>query len=166
MNDLSVAYDQYIACEELALDVPTSTGLARRLEWDALPPDRSPAEDVVTVRNAKIYELLRPALIAGAEDEAFVTYSALENFPALLSLLPAEFPVAEPYVSHEGSICLDWYQDPENQISILLQDDNRIAYAAYFAGERVNGSADFSHGALPRELLEVADRWALAHRGR
>lgn len=163
MNAVADCYYEYVA------EVRTTPTLGRAV-FSALAPERSPVQEVahdeLAIRNARIREVLWSAIAAGAEEEAFVSSSALENFSVFLSLLPAAFPASEPYITDKGSICLDWYEDPQNQFSILLQDDNRIAFAAYFAGERVNGSAEFSPEALPRELIELASRWALGQRGR
>lgn len=163
MNAVAVCHYEYLA------EIRTTPTVGRAV-FSALAPERSPVQEVVhdelAIRNARILEVLWPAIEAGAEEDAFVSYSAFENFSVLLSLLPAIFPASEPYITDKGSICLDWYEDPQNQFSILLQDDNRIAFAAYFAGERVNGSADFSPDALPRELIEWANRWALGQWGR
>lgn len=73
-------------------------------------------------------------------------------------LVPTDVPVPECYYTPEGSICFDWDEDPQNQLSVMLQKSNRIAYAAYRAGERVHGSADFA-ASLPDELVLAIRKW-------
>lgn len=77
-----------------------------------------------------------------------------------LSALPANLPTVEPYVSAQGSVCFDWDDEPSNALSLLLQSDTRLAYAAYFSGERIHGTVNLQT-AFPGELLSLINRWAV-----
>lgn len=152
MNGLAIAF------EEFSIDFSGSP-LAKQLTFSAKAPTFSPRECEVIERNAEINSAFAPAFAESREDGIRVSSTAVYNFVHLLRLLPAEFPVTDPYVSHAGSICLDWDQDPNNQFSVMLLDGDRIAFSAYLAGERVNGSADFMGDQLPAQLLLAAGQW-------
>ncbi len=137
-----------------------STRTANVAAFRARPPVASPAEAMKMDRNARMFEsLMEAAQQALDDDDALPSLSALENFKALLRLLPAELPATEAYISPSGSICFDWDSDPSCQLSILLKDKNQIAFAAYFSGEKVHGSTRFSSHELPEIMASVAKRW-------
>lgn len=128
--------------------------------FSAFPPIASPAQTLKLSRDLKIKAYLADAVNEAKGQGLVPAISAVGNVDRLLQLLPSEFPVTDPYISESGSICFDWDEDPENQFSILLKEGNKISYAAYFSGEKVNGAADFSRIDLPKSLLESAKRWA------
>lgn len=128
--------------------------------FTAFPPIASPAQALKLGRDQKIKSYLANAIREASDQELMPAVSACVNVDRFLQLLPAELPVTDPYVSESGSICFDWDEDPESQFSILLKSENKISYAAYFSGEKVNGSAEFSRVDLPKSLLESAKRWA------
>lgn len=155
----SVAWDM---CEQVpySATLAESTRTERTAAFRARPPFASPTEAMKMERNARMHEAVQDAI---EEDEASPSLSALENFEALLRLLPAEFPATGAYISPSGSICLDWDSNPSCQFSILLKDKNQIAFAAYFSGEKVHGSTRFSSHGLPESMAAVAKRWLKNH---
>lgn len=148
-----------------AEQVPYSATLAEAtaetggIKFCARPPLASPAQALVEARREAFRLHLAEAVDEAYEDGIEPSLSALENFDGLLRLLPVYLPLTEPYISASGSICLDWDFNPACQLSILLKDRNQVAYAAYFSGEKVHGSARFSHKELPEILAAVAKRW-------
>ncbi len=151
MTELAIEYCDYIA--------PAGTALVRGFSFSASAPARSPREEFVAERNSQLLEKLAFAVREASEEGFEVSPRALDNFEELLSLLPVGAPLGEIYVDDDGMISMDWDRNPENQFSIMLLADSRIAFAAYFAGERVNGSYSFSSERLPARLVQAARRW-------
>lgn len=123
----------------------------------AARPVASPVESMRLERNRTMHAFLNESLEQSAIQPS---ESSKENFSALLSLLPSQFPVTDPYVSQCGSIVLDWDFDPQYQLSIMLKDRDQIAFAAYLSGERVHGSTAFAASVLPDALGLIARKWA------
>lgn len=149
-------------CEQVpySASLAESTQVARVAAFRARPPVASPVEVMKIDRDARIRGFLVEAISEARASGTEPKLSALENFEALLRLLPADLPVTDPYISQSGSICLDWDFDSRSQLSVLLKDKNQIAFAAYFSGERVHGSTRFSSHELPEVLATVAKRWS------
>ncbi|ATE73827.1 hypothetical protein CNO08_22165 [Lysobacter capsici] len=105
------------------------------------------------------------AVVEALVNEEFEpSLSALDNLSAFLRLLPAELPSTEVYITPNGSICFDWDEDPNHQLSLLLKDKNQIAFAAYFSGEKVHGSTRFASHQLPEIMATVTNRWIRGRR--
>jgi hypothetical protein len=134
-----------------------STRAVRAADYRAKPPVLSPAGVIHYEREKRMRALLSENIL---EDGISPNVCALENFKILLRLLPHDFPVTDPYVSDCGSIALDWDFDPRFQLSIMLKENNQIAFAAYFSGEKVHGSSRFLGHKLPETLANVANQWA------
>jgi len=111
------------------------------------------------MRDARAVAMLEALGWALTDDETPPSEDALRNFEVALRLLPDDLPATEPHISSFGSICLDWDKDPDNQLGIMIQAGNKIAYAAYFSGEKVNGSLDFEGSRLPEELSRHIASW-------
>ena len=45
----------------------------------------------------------------------------------------------DAYISHHGSICVDWDDDPKRQLSIMVRPDGRVLFAAYVNSEKFHG---------------------------
>lgn len=135
---------------------PPPTPALVEYTFSAAPPIRSVTE---TRRDERRGAMMSFLLDASTEDGDTIHPSAWTNFETLLRLLPDEFPATEPRVGRNGSICLDWDRDSGNQFSIMLLAADRIAFAAYFSGEKVNGTADFDVERLPIALSQAALRW-------
>lgn len=45
------------------------------------------------------------------------------------------------YISESGSYVVDWDEDPNRQLSIMLKPDGTVAFAIYANGERIHGNA-------------------------
>lgn len=149
-------------CEHVPYSAPlaATTWTAKRSAYIARPPEASPVENVKIERDARMRTLLVQSIVEASERGVAPKPAAIENFDALLQLLPAELPITDPYVTDAGSISLDWDDEPSAQFALLLKDGGQIAFAAYFSGEKVNGSTRFSGLQLPESLLDAAHRWS------
>lgn len=129
------------------------------LQRTAHSATRSPAQEYLNGRNALMMQAARAA--AKEELSSGGKVSPVESdVRQLLTSLPTFVPVAdEVYVLASGSICFDWDENKDVQLSIMLQG-KRIAFAAYFDGDTVHGSSDFSTAVLSQELLAAAKKWA------
>lgn len=127
-----------------------------RPAMSAQPSTRAPAQEQRNIRLYEIFESVVDALENDSGTSRMTTgYAEIMKFAMLL---PSDVPVVESYITPSGSLCFDWDHDPSNQLSIMLQAGGRIAYAAYFDGDRVNGSSRFS-GKLPDDLAHAVRRW-------
>lgn len=75
------------------------------------------------------------------------------------TLVSLRLPVPEASVTASRNLSFDWDDDPQNQLTIILQSDGRISYAAYFSGDRVHGIANSKGGRFPEELLAAIQKW-------
>lgn len=155
-------------CEQLPYSstLISSTWAAKPASYNARPPVASPSQDVKRERDNQMTSLLVQAIQMAAERGDVASRTALANFESLLQLLPQDLPITDPYITESGSICLDWDENPDCQLSVLLKDRGQVAFSAYFSGEKVNGSTRFSGLQLPDSLLAVAKRWASGNRAR
>jgi hypothetical protein len=88
-----------------------------------------------------------------------VVFDALDAVGRLVAMLPSDMPsVAEAYVSESGCLNFDWDEDPENQLSIMLPDENSVAFAAYNEGDRVHGTVRFG-ARLPEAMAAAVRNW-------
>jgi hypothetical protein len=78
---------------------------------------------------------------------------------SLFELLPSDLPEIDPYLSNVGSISFDWDEDPSNSLSLMLQPDGRVGFAAYFAGARFSGISTLSAVPFRRDVLPLVQRW-------
>lgn len=62
----------------------------------------------------------------------------LDKTNAGYAAAPEEAP--EPYISHTGATCIDWDDDPKNQLSIIVKDGH-TTFAAFHNGEKSCGEA-------------------------
>lgn len=141
------------------------TPMSQSTRFSAKPSFVTPGQQQLMERNLTMRQSVIEAVAEAEARDAHVALSALANAQRFLQLLPSNMPATDAYVSRNGSICFDWDDDSRCQISILLQDSERIAFAGYFSGDRVNGAANFSVNELPEELLAAANKWA-RHRAR
>jgi hypothetical protein len=129
-------------------------------QFTATAPGTSPFQTIDAERNRQISLFFEESVKDSLQKGIRPSSLAVENFNALVRLLPSELPATDPYISEAGSICFDWDDNPLCQLSILLQDKQQIAFAAYFRGERIHGSARFFGTQLPYGLLDLARRWS------
>lgn len=47
----------------------------------------------------------------------------------------------DAYVSEQGSVTVDWDDDPQRQLSIMVKRDGSVSFAAYANGQRFSGDA-------------------------
>jgi len=99
------------------------------------------------------------AALEGAAETGYADKFEIFDVAKLALALPREIPVPDSYVTPTGSLCFDWDEDSKNQLSIVLQSKGRIAYAAYFDGDRMHGSARFG-AVLPEDLDLAVKRWS------
>lgn len=120
----------------------------------------APGYDLSKKRAARGLELLME--LSGSESGMLLNSTITPPLVArFLSALPSDLPKVEPYVSAQGSVCFDWDEEPSNALSLLIQSDSRVAFAAYFSGERMHGTVNFDAAVLPRDLLSIINRWAV-----
>lgn len=100
------------------------------------------------------------ALFAVAEAENMIVASqTVWNARRLLQLLPVELPPTDAHISDVESVCFDWDENPKAQLSLMVQRNNKLAFAAYFGGDRFNGAMAFNPMELPAEVSQVVRRW-------
>lgn len=58
------------------------------------------------------------------------------------------------YITEEGSVCIDWCDDPKRQLTLLVQKSGAIRYAMYLDGEKLNGDA------MSPEFIRDIYRWS------
>lgn len=152
------------ACElpTYSLMAAVRTQSVTRAPLTAKPPTATPGETIRRDRAQRMTKFLGMAQAEAASEGLAPNPWAIENFARVLDLLPADLPAVEPYISEVGSVCLDWDENPQCQLSVLLKERGQIAFAAYIAGESVYGSTQFSASRLPESLLETAKRWSRA----
>lgn len=84
----------------------------------------------------------------------------LDLLKRVFALLPPGLPEVEAYVSHAGSVCLDWDDNPDNTLSLIIKGDGHVGYAAYFDGEQIHDSIYFA-GSLGNSIDRVVERWVV-----
>src|SRR3546814_5160345 len=94
-----------------------------------------------------------------SSDLRLIASHTLWNTKRFLQLLSADVPPTDAYVSEQESICFDWDENCQCQLSVMVQHGGRIAFAAYFNGDRLNGAANFTGAELPAELGAAITRW-------
>lgn len=127
----------------------------------ALSVDESPSA-TSSGSNERLLGAIRTLIAAFRESEtpkAVVSAETVENALRFQTLLPADMPPAEAYISQFGSICFDWDENKENILSVMIQKDRRIGFAAYFSGDRVHGTMAFVNGAIPDQMALAVTRW-------
>lgn len=83
----------------------------------------------------------------------------LERLTELFRLLPSDMPEVDPYVSNVGSVSFDWDCDPANTLSLFVQQDGRLGYAAFLSGERSYGTVELECWAFRDNVLPLIRRW-------
>lgn len=120
----------------------------------------SPSQDERFFMIGLMNEKIRKAIVEAKISEGYeVTRYAMNNLQRFFRLLPDELLNADVYISDKGSIVFDWEEDSQNQLSIMLQDNNRIGYSAYLKGDRTNGSTAFNNASLPEEINLFCKKW-------
>lgn len=124
-----------------------------------VPGTIAPAHEALLERNKMMINAASDVIRQSRAGGQPVSLEAEANLPRFMRLLPPQLPCIEPYISPSGSICFDWEDDPDCQLSIMLQAGDRIAFAAYFDGERIHGNSRLPRTELPQALKAVAERW-------
>lgn len=125
----------------------------------AVPDEVTPGQRSLITRNETMLEGLREALADVENYGRLIPSQTKWMVKRFLQLLPASVPATDVYVSDEQSICFDWDEDVECQLSVMVQQEGRIAFAAYFGGDRLNGATSFTGTDLPNELSSAIARW-------
>lgn len=119
----------------------------------------TPAQLPLILRNAEMLNAINFAIDAARENGRLIASQTVWNAKRFLQLLSADVPATDAYVSEQESICFDWDEDCQCQLSVMVQHGGRIAFAAYFTGDRLNGAANFTGAELPTELVAAISRW-------
>lgn len=123
------------------------------------PSTSTLVKDALLERNKWFAQKVEDALKEESEFSAPVDETAIKNLPRFLRLLPDDMPLSGVCVTSAGSICFDWDDNLDCQLSILLQEENKISFAGYFTGDQIHGTANFTNMALPEELVAATKRW-------
>lgn len=126
----------------------------------------TPAQLPLLRRNAQMLNAMNSALDEVRKQGRLIASQTIWNAKRFLQLLPADVPPTDSYVSEQESICFDWDDDSKCQLSVMVQQGGRIAFAAYFAGDRLNGATDFLGAELSSELAAAISRWQRGGRRR
>lgn len=125
----------------------------------------SSADEAIVNRNEQIRASAKLIIRAASQDcwdgagTLKVSDYSVNNLYKVIEKLPAALPVPEISVTPKGSISFDWDENSDCQFSVLIQDQNRIGFSYYIAGDRLHGSASFSNEKLSDELLAAAKKW-------
>lgn len=119
----------------------------------------TPGQRRLLDRNEVMLDSLSNAIADASAAEVIVASQTLWNSKRLMHFLPEAVPPADVYISDEESVCFDWDSDPNYQLSIMVQRDARLAFAAYLNGDRFNGAMEFRPEGLPTEIAQLLDRW-------
>lgn len=137
-------------------DLPPSA--SNLLESVELPVELSPGRRLIV---EQMYGRARNAWSqVVASGDAVHPSVTLDFLKRVFALLPPGLPEVGAYVSHAGSVCLDWDDDPCNTLSLIIKGDGDVGYAAYFDGEQVHGSVKFA-GSLGTVIDRVVERWVV-----
>jgi hypothetical protein len=81
-------------------------------------------------------------------------------FAALAASLKGEgVEPDEVYTSNSGSIAVDWDEDPENLLSLMISDAGQIGFVLSSHGEKRRGWADYDGNLLPEAVGDVVRIW-------
>ncbi len=74
------------------------------------------------------------------------------------SLLPSSIPFPEIAADTDGEMVFEWYNEPDQIFTVIVENDNRIIYAGSFDNDnKVNGTEYFSDE-LPKTILDNLQR--------
>jgi hypothetical protein len=134
---------------------------ARSLAWHGAKTEEyvTPAQRFALEKREEYLRAFLATAFSG--DLEGMSGGALETFLLLVERLPLDLPPVDAYVSPVGSICLDWDEDVDNQLSIICQDGKRVAWAVNFRGDRFNASVNLVDR-LPQELVSAISKWQRA----
>lgn len=125
---------------------------------EALAPS-TPSQRNLLERNDPMIDSMLAAIEQAGRNGVVVSSQAIWNARRLMQLLPSSMPPTDSYVSVHESICFDWDEDPSCQLSLIVQRGGKLAFSAFFGGDRINGSLAFSPVELPEEIGRVVQRW-------
>ena len=124
-------------------------------------PAQSPAAAVPRVPRSYLRAVTALVELMQADDawQRLDLHASIGLLESLFELLPADLPDADPYLSNAGSISFDWDEDPSNSLSLMLQPDGRVGFAAYFDGARFSGISTLSAAPFRRDVLPLVEAW-------
>lgn len=95
-----------------------------------------------------------------ADDHKVDPTISVDLVKRVFACLPPGLPPTDAYVSHAGSVCMDWDEHPSNSLSLIIKAGGQVAYSAYFDGEATFASVDFS-GSLGFACDRAIERWVI-----
>ena len=93
-------------------------------------------------------------------DAFSISQQAAREVTGFLTDLPASSLDLEISPDRDGGITLDWYRREDRQLSITLDGNGQLYYAAILGPlERVSGRLPF-YGSVPEEIIRILQRMA------
>ena len=90
--------------------------------------------------------------------EAFaVTQNVLRNAYIFLESLPLGFPRPSLGADPNGHITVEWYRNPRRQVSIAVDDDGVLHYAAIIGPNTTYGT-EVCYGDIPERVVGLVNR--------
>lgn len=86
-----------------------------------------------------------------------VSQEACSRAEAMMSALMDKFPAPAVGGSPHGSITLEWMTGQRRRVMVSIGEEERIAFAAVFGEETVQGVASFIRD-VPREITALLSR--------
>jgi hypothetical protein len=116
--------------------------------------EETPYEEPIANRIRRQSLMLLSAI--GEED---ASSEVISNALGLIKRISNLLPDTDPYVTDVGSISFDWDEDPQRQLSIMVQRNGLISYSSLLGRQILRGTAKYSGGVLPSELHRAAQQW-------
>ena len=138
-------------------------GIEAKYISSALAADDAPSSRALLAKQAKartwqeLNEVRLGCSVAnwdgfGASPVAWTTFSHAWEF---VDALPQGFPMPTPGAEPDGHITLEWYKSPRQIISVSMDPERQINFAAIWPeGKRKKGAMRFNEDA-PLDLLDL-----------
>lgn len=72
-----------------------------------------------------------------------------------LLALPSNLPAPELDIDDDGDVVFDWAGPPDRLMSVALNPDGRITFAARLSANRARHGSDYFSDAIPHEILDL-----------
>ncbi len=71
-----------------------------------------------------------------------------------VNAVPDSIPVPDPGIDPDGSLNVEWYQCPNQVLSVSIEPNRKLCYAALYNDISVSGVLNFENE-IPIELLNI-----------
>lgn len=89
-----------------------------------------------------------------------VSALTIANAAQFVRALPQGCPVPSVSAEADGHVCLEWYRAPDHLLSVSIDPEANLYYAAIFRGPRVSGCEPFL-GMVPKSIEDAIARLRL-----